>query len=299
MSFSSYEWFAIIGGSIYLFLYVVILYPEIFVFLQSFLGGRLDGPQHDDEIRSLLTMVAPMGFIYIFGAWYHLTSLIDLTIAWRLLWVSFWLFMSLLYRALEPSAFNVIFIIDIGFPILIILVLREESGKILRRLPEHFLNPIPESNFARNFLLGDSCVGLAGIIFCSLVIMRKRHQDYVEFFYISVIGCYFLFFNWVARFPCTSVILKRFTVFIKLALIVNLLAIMFIFNQRRHWELGVVLWFAVTTTLVHVFVTDWGDHNDNHEQAELDNDLKFSRLSSPLFLLRSISQYIYMKYKCV
>ena len=83
-AFTLYEIFAIVGGTIYLTLYGSVIDPQNFVFLQSFFGGKSVVEENVAGFRSLLTMVAPIGFMYIFGALYHDTSLIDLTIAWRL-----------------------------------------------------------------------------------------------------------------------------------------------------------------------------------------------------------------------
>jgi len=66
MASSSYEIFAYIGGLLYLNLYVWIMFPSIFIFLQNFFGGKSKVEDNRDDFCSLLTMVAPIGFIYIY-----------------------------------------------------------------------------------------------------------------------------------------------------------------------------------------------------------------------------------------
>ena len=64
--------FAYLGGIIYLQLYLWIIFPQIFITFQGFFGGDsqiLQSPEHEAAYRSLLTNVAPIGFIYIFGAY--------------------------------------------------------------------------------------------------------------------------------------------------------------------------------------------------------------------------------------
>jgi len=158
--FTLYEAIAIIGGSIYLSLYAAVIYPPIFEFLQSFAGGDSKIQENVNEFRSLLTMVAPIGYIYIFGALNHYISLIDLTIVWRLLWVGPWLFIN---AKTSGSAVIVIASLDIGIPILAIILNFSTAVGIPLRLREHFgKNPISASG---TFLLWLGRVGFAIVLF--------------------------------------------------------------------------------------------------------------------------------------
>ena len=203
--------------------------------------------------RSLLTMVAPLGFMYIFGALNHYTSLIDLTIAWRLLWVGPWLYINSKTSGLEKYAALVIASLDIGLPVLAIAANWATAKDIPTRLYEHFRQP--PIALSRHFLLWIGRIGFALVLFLSLNVVESKNQSYVQSFYISVAGCYYLFYDWFARSADTSVAL--FTGFIEVVLIVNLLVIMFVYGEYEQTALQALLGFASITTFAHFYTFAW------------------------------------------
>jgi len=251
--YTLYEKFAIGAGTIYISLYAAVAYPKLFVFLQSFFGGNSLVEQNSCGFRSLLTMVAPIGFIYIFGAYYHLTSLIDLTIAWRLLWVGPWLYINSKTSGLEQSATDVIAALDLGIPIIAIISNWPMAIGIPSRILEHFRKPA--LTFSRVLLLWIGRIGIALVIIIASNVAKSKDQSYVQSFYISVMACYYLFFDWFARSENTSV--GYFTGFIELVLITNILVIMFVYGEHEQVALQAMLSFACFTTLAHFYAFAW------------------------------------------
>ena len=249
---SSYEIFAYIGGLLYLNLYVWILFPGIFIFLQKFFGGNSKVDDNLDDFRSLLTMVAPIGFIYIFGAFNHFKSLIDLTIAWRLLWVAPWILISEQTSGLEKSAGLLIASLDVGLPLMAILVNWSEAKGIPRRLLEHFKHPAVSAS--RKLLLWIGRIGFFLVLILATNLVTNTKQTYVQSFIISVANCYFLFYDWVARTETSEV---TFIKIIEIFLILNVLIVMFIFGHYHELQYQVLLSYLVVSTLCHFYTVAW------------------------------------------
>ena len=97
--FSLYDVFSLVGAAAYLLLLPLFIYnPSVFALLahvDQYNGVRLI------DLKSLLVVVMPIGLFYVYGVLQRFTSLTDLTILWRLLWVGPWLLLSTLIGELE------------------------------------------------------------------------------------------------------------------------------------------------------------------------------------------------------
>ena len=250
---SFYEFFAYIGGLLYLNLYVWIMFPSIFIFLQNFFGGKSKVEDNRDDFCSLLTMVAPIGFIYIYGAYNHLKSLIDLTIVWRLLWVAPWIVISEQTSGLEKSAGLLIASLDVGLPAMAILVNWSEAKGIPGRLLEHFKHPAVSAS--RKLLLWIGRIGFLLVVILATNLVTNTRQTYVQSFIISVANCYFLFFEWIACTESSSI--TYFVGFIEMFLILNVLAIMFIFGHYHELQYQILLSYLAVSTFCHFYTVAW------------------------------------------
>jgi len=243
-----YETIAIISGLTYLSRYAAVIYPEIFIVLQSFAGGDSKIKENINEFRSLFTIVAPIGFVHLFGAFNRFTSLIDLTIVWRLLWGGPWLYINAKTSGLERSAAIVMAVIDVGIPLLAIILNFSTAVGIPSRLLEHFSKqPI---SLSRTVLLWIGRVGFAIVLFLSVNVAKSKDQLYLQSFYTSVPGLYFLFYNYISHSPAVFVV--YFSVFIELVLIANLLVLMYVYGEYQQVALQILLAYTSVATFTHL-----------------------------------------------
>ena len=249
--------FAYLGGIIYLQLYLWIIFPQIFRTFQGFFGGDsqiLQSPEHEAAYRSLLTNVAPIGFIYIFGAYNKYLSLVDLTIFWRLAWVGPWLLKSTFTSTpLEKSAALVIASLDIGIPVAALLCCRSEAEGLFERLFHHFQG-CPKS-LSRHLLLWIGRIGFCFVSVLSFSLFLSKEQNYLQSFIISVSGCYYLLFDWFAKNEDEAV--SYFIGFIELVSLANILVIWLYFEFPRPQAIEGLFAYASITTLMHIYTFAW------------------------------------------
>lgn len=250
----TYKFFAYAGGLLYLQLYIWVIFPQIFVFLQNMVmpGDSLilENSFHTNSFRSLLMVVAPIGFIYIYAAYTDALSLIDLTIVWRLFWVGPWLFNSTLNdNALEASAAMVIASLDIGIPLMAIFMNPSEAVQIPKRLSEAFTKT-PQT-LSRNILL---TIGRVGILLVAAIAILVS-DNYVQGFIISVTACYYFFYDWFARSHIEGVVF--FVGFLEAIVIATLLINWLVFDYDNPLAIQAVLAYASITTLLHIYSVGW------------------------------------------
>lgn len=192
--FGVYEWCAIIGGLAYLLLPLGVVFPSVYELLAGL--PRLDGARLAG-FQSLMTLVAPIGFIYLFAAWNRYTSLIELTIVWRLLWVAPWIAINVVSGTLEPTGALVIGALDLGLP-LVALAGDGRRRSLISRLVTHFSAEGGRSVTSRVL----TWEARAGFLFCTalaVIAALSPRQAYVESFVVSVVALYYLLTGWVAK----------------------------------------------------------------------------------------------------
>lgn len=189
------ERIAILGGLIYLSFAVVAFFPEIFAALSGI--GVLEGSQRA-HLQSLLTAVAPVGFIYLFAALRHHQSLINLTLAWRLVYVFPWLLITLATGGIEFGTALLIAAGDVGLPVLTLALSRDLSWL--------------KGPYGSWKTLSDVVAGVEGIVgfvatnvFAIFLLVSPELiidapvEPYVLSFTVSVMGLYFLYTLWASR----------------------------------------------------------------------------------------------------
>lgn len=207
-----YEWLAVVGAMAYFTLPLGILFPVIYETVAGVAkleGSRLAG------FRSLMTLVTPIGLIYLFAVWNRFVSLIDLTLVWRLLWVGPWIVANTLTGALEFRGALVIGGLDLGLPLLA-LVLAPRRRQLWSRLREHYREAAAPT-IAQRILQWDARIGFVLVTGLAVMRLTSGSHAYVESFAISVVALYYLFLYWAARQPGATVV--WFAVAIRLVLI--------------------------------------------------------------------------------
>ena len=256
-SLNNYYLFAYIGAVLYLSVYSWIAYPQIFILLQGLFGGKseiLDSPQHHAAFNSLLTVVAPIGFIYIFAAYFQFEVLIDLTIFWRLVWVVPWLILNAIGKSpIEKSAALAMGSLDFGLPVLAIICCWPVTHDLLRRVSDHFAQP--PINGARYLLLWIGRIGFAMVFIISFSLYFSKDPKYLESFIAAVPGCYYLFYEFIARFEKNKVF--YFTGIMEIFLVINLLIIWLYYRYPSPDVMEGMFAYAAFTTLLHFYTVAW------------------------------------------
>ncbi|MDP2307772.1 MAG: patatin-like phospholipase family protein [Pseudomonadota bacterium] len=188
-----YEWLGVVGGLLYLSLPLFVLFPSLFPFLTrvpALEGARLA------NFSSLMAVVSPIGFIYLFAVWQRFTSLTDLTILWRLLWVGPWLLASWATGALEVTGALFIASLDVGLPV-VALALSPKARQMPGRLRAHWSTFSP--SIAQRLVRLEATFGFLAVFLSSAWLLFSPTAGYVEAFVLSVAGCYYLYLAWAGR----------------------------------------------------------------------------------------------------
>ena len=256
MTATLYEKFAFIGGAIYLQLYIWIVYPVIFETLSGLFGTRIPTLEGEElaGYRSLLTMVAPIGFIYIYAAWYKLTTLIDLTILWRLVWVAPWLYLST--QTSQPLQFEgaaVIASLDIGLPVMALLACPEEAKGSLQRLKDHFkTKPESDSEKVLMWLSRGGFVLAAGL---AIMLFKAEDQHFLQSFSIAVSGCYHLLYDFFSRFHEPHGI--AFSIFLQMAMVIGFLLCVLVYGAAWTMAYDAQLAFSLIASFFYLYTLAW------------------------------------------
>ena len=165
-------------------------------------------------------------------------SLIDLTIVWRLLWVAPWIVISEQTSGLEKSAGLLIASLDVGLPAMAILVNWSEAKGIPGRLLEHFKHPAVSAS--RKLLLWIGRIGFLLVVILATNLVTNTRQTYVQSFIISVANS-----------------ITYFVGFIEMILILNVLAIMFIFGHYHELQYQILLSYLAVSTFCHFYTVAW------------------------------------------
>lgn len=209
-----YEWTSVIGALVYLSMPLFILVPHI---LEVTTGITLT-ETHTANLRSLLTMVTPIAFIYLFGIWSRSISLLDMSLAWRLAWVGPWVVINFAKGALEVGPFLMIVSVDVGLPV-IALAFDPRARGFIGRIRAHFKQPMV--GLANQLLFIEGVIGTVAVFVTSVYLLIQPDHAYVESFAVAVTGCYFMFALWASRSQAPAI--KSFVLALHVILIGALL----------------------------------------------------------------------------
>lgn len=187
-----YEWIAVAGGLAYLTLPLFILIPSLFPTLA--MVPPLEG-QRLAHFQALMAVVTPIGFIYLYAVARGLTSLTDMTVLWRLLWVGPWLAVSAALGAVELTGALFIAGLDVTLPIAAVALDKRGRG-LIGRLREHF--SMFSGRVSNRLLAAEALLGLALITGLAISRLLGPAPGYVESFAIAVFGCHQLLLLWTA-----------------------------------------------------------------------------------------------------
>jgi len=192
--FSLYDVFSLVGAAAYLLLLPLFIYnPSAFALLahvDQYSGVRLI------DLKSLLVVVMPIGLFYVYGVVRRFTSLTDLTILWRLFWVGPWLLLSTLIGELEIGAALFIGSVDVGIPLLAVLLTPEGKG-IFKRLQAHQDQWI--TSVAQRLTYAEGLIGFLAVLVVTVNLTTSDSRLYAESFIAAIPGLYFLFLMWCAK----------------------------------------------------------------------------------------------------
>ena len=255
MAATLYESIAYIGGFLYLQLYLWIIFPQIFETLAGVFGGMepLEG-ERLSGYRSLLTMVAPIGFIYIGAAWNKLTTLIDLTIVWRLLWVGPWIVLSMKSgEPLEKSAAMVIAGLDIGLPVMALLLCPTERAGLVDRLKTHF--SMTSETYSQVVLMWTSRIGFILSAGLAINAFLMEEQTYLQSFSLAVAGCYHLMYDYFARWNNNYAL--RFSIWLQMVLNVTFCLMRFVYDYSRPFSVEAMMVYAFVASSCYIYTIAW------------------------------------------
>lgn len=251
-----YNIFAFVGGAAYLQLYLWIMNPKIMIFVaNSLFEGDLTAFTEDQMrgYRTLLTMVCPIGYMYIYAAAKNLTDLIDITILWRLLWVAPWILLSTLSGdPVQKSVACVIAALDVGLPVMALLCCPNERAGILDRVREHFTR---EAKTDSEKVL--KYVSRIGIVF-SLWLATSNYDieggAYMQAFSLAIIAIYHLFFDYFSR---NSHVPTFFVAFIMFQLISAIILGRFVYGYEKPHAMEAQLIFSLVAGLCYLYTLAW------------------------------------------
>ena len=234
-----------------------VLYPEIFELFQYLFGGDsqvLKSKENTEAFRSFIILVAPLGYVYWLATYYGHTSLIALSIVWRLILVFPCLATSLLTtHSIELSAALLIASVDVLTPLLAIYFcpnILKESPAILNY---HFIQkPIDSS---RKTLLYVGLSGMALYAFMLIYLFRLSNPGYLQAMPMCLVFIYNIFFFWLSKLQDPR---GADTLFVFHALTIVALALdCFLFKYRPFWVVAV----ALLHTSVGAFLFHWTARN--------------------------------------
>jgi len=192
--FSLYDVFSLVGAAVYLVLLPFFIYnTSAFALLshvEPYSGVRLT------DLKSLLVVVMPIGFFYVYAVVQRFTSLTDLTILWRLFWVGPWLGLSGIMGELEIGAVLFIGSVDVGIPLLALFFTPEGKG-VFRRLQAH--QDQWTTSVAQRLTYVEGLIGFVAVFAVSASLAISSSHLYAESFIAAVPGLYFLFLMWCAK----------------------------------------------------------------------------------------------------
>ena len=187
-----YEWTSVIGAVVYLTLPAFVLRPDWF----TALSGTVLAAEDLVHLRVLFGMVAPIGLIYLYGVATRTRTLLDMTLVWRLGWVAPWLLINVLRGAVAPRAGLLFGGVDVGLPLLALLLDATARGA-WGRLRNHLRTPMPL--IGQRLLFAEAVIGVAAVAATAGRTLAQPTQGWAESFGIAVLGCYFLALLWAAR----------------------------------------------------------------------------------------------------
>jgi len=241
-----YEWTSIIGAIVYLTLPAFVFRPEWF----ATLSGTTLATEDVVHLRVLFGMVAPIGLIYLYGVVTRTLSLLDMTLAWRLGWVAPWLLANVLRGSVSPRAGLLFGSIDVGLPLLALLLDPRARGA-WGRLRAHLRTPMPL--IGQRLLLTEGAIGVAAVTITAALTLAQPTQGWAESFGIAVLGCYFLALVWAARSAWDEV--RGFALGVH-ALLLGAAANAMAAGVTREWALDVMV-FGVVMAYLTLYSVLW------------------------------------------
>ena len=198
--FSPYT-FSYIWSAIYFQTLLWVLYPPIFVILQSLFGGHskvLLSSENTAALQSIAIMVTPLGYLYWLAAYNKYDSLIQLSIVWRLLLVGPCVVLSYgVLGSMELSAALLIISVDVLTPILAIYFCWDFMIAMPSSIYKHFSQkPIDSS---REMLLYVGLSGMALSAFLIYYIFRIPNPLYLQSMPMTLVFIYNIFFVWLSK----------------------------------------------------------------------------------------------------
>ena len=254
-----------------------VLFPVMFIFLQSFFGGNsLVGinEENTEAFRSFIILVTPLGYVYGLATYYGHTSLTALSIVWRLLLVFPCLATSLLAtHSIELSAALLIASVDVLTPLLAICfcwdILKESPAIIYNHFSQ---KPVDSS---RKTLLNVGLSGMALSAFMLIYLFRLSNPGYLQAMPMCLVFIYNIFFFWLSKLQdprgTDTVICFHFLTIGALTLDC------FAFKYRPFWVVAV----ALLHTSVGAFLFHWTARNAKVKmEVEKDNFVRSSESTS-------------------
>ena len=267
--------FTIFWCCVYFFLTILwVLFPKFFEFFQYPFGGDskiLQSEENTEAFRSFIILVTPLGYVYWLATYGGHTSLIELSIVWRLLLVFPCLATSLLAtRSIELSAALLIASVDVLTPIFAIVVCWDIVKESPTTIYNHFSQkPIDSS---RKILLYVGLSGMALSAFMLIYLFRLSNPGYLQAMPMCLVFIYNIFYFWLSKLQDprgTDTI-----IFFHALTIVALTLDCFAFKYRPFWVVAV----ALLHTSVGAVLFHWTARNAKVKmEVEKDNFVRSSK----------------------
>lgn len=183
-----YKFIFIINAIVYLSLPLFAMFPGI---VSSVLGIPFFEGVRLDNFRNLMLIVAPLGIMYVLAVIYEKLTFLDLTIAYRLLWVGPILIINWLSGHIETSLAFCMAFADVLIPLGVLAIIDNNQ---IKRLKEYFKQKHIQAS--QKVLFFESIIGGIAILVGTIAVMLSSAHGYVTSFVVSIFAIYYFCLLW-------------------------------------------------------------------------------------------------------